>query len=172
LEYTLEAEAALIKELLEQSGFEIAVATVAGTPITAGSTTMTPDLKLSDVSVADYDGFILPCMAAGAAPPAPEAIEMVKEALAVGKPVATQFNATRTLAKAGVLEGKKYTFRQEVDVTEYPDFKGTSYAGSGVVQDGNIITSGVCPYAARAGDIQHGTEELCRMLAEAIKNKN
>jgi hypothetical protein len=56
-------------------------------------------------------------------------------------------------------------------LTEIPDFKDASYAGTGVVQDGNIITSGICPYAARNVEIQHGTEELCQKLAEAIKSK-
>lgn len=129
-----------------------------------------PDLKISEVSVSNYAGFILPCMAAGASPPAPETVEMVKKALAEGKPVAAQFNAVRTLAKAGVLVDKKYAFLREVDVTEFPDFKGALYAGSGVIQDGNIITSGVCPYAARESGIEHGTKELSQTLAEAIKS--
>ena len=96
---------------------------------------------------------------------------MVKKAIAEGKFVAAQRGAVATLAKAGVLVGKKYAFPREVDVTESPDFKGASYAGIGVIQDGNVITSGVCPYAAREGDIEHGTEELIQTLVAAMKSK-
>ncbi len=171
LEYALKAEATVMKEMLEQSGIEVAVATVSGRPVSAGSASITANLQLSDVNVADYEGFILPCMAAAESPPAHETIAMVKKALAEGKPVAAQFNAVRTLAKAGVLAGKKYAFRSEVDVTEFPDFKGALYAGSGVIQDGDIVTSGVCPYAAKESKIQHGTKELCQTLVEVIRSK-
>ncbi len=172
LEFMLKEEVGVAKKMLEQAGIEVVVATLAGEPITAGSTELRPDLKLSDVRVADYQGFILPCMAAGASPAAPETIAMVEKAAAEGKPVAAQRNAVRTLAKSGVLVGKRHAFGREIDVTELTDFKGGLYSGTGVIQDGNIITSGICPYAARTRGVQHGTEELTRTLIEVIKARS
>jgi putative intracellular protease/amidase len=157
-----------MRKMLGDAGIEVVVATLAGELITTDSTELKPDLKLSDVRVADYQGFILPCMAAGASPAAAGTIAMVEKAVAEGKPVAAQQNAIRTLAKAGVLVDKKYAFYNEVDVTEHPDFKGALYSGSGVVQDGNMITSGICPYAAKLDDLQDGTKELTQKLITVI----
>lgn len=171
LEYMLTKEVGVMKEVLEQSGLDVTVATVSGELISADSTSLKPDLKLSDVIIDDYEGFILPCMAAGSREPAEEAVAMIKNATAEGRPVAAQLNSIITLAKAGVLAGKKYTRIREVDVNEYPDWKGSIYSGTGVIQDGNIITSGICPYMARLRNIQDGTEELTLKLIEAIRTK-
>ncbi len=168
LELMLTKEVGVMKEILEQSGFEVAVASVSGESIVAGSNSLKPDLKLDEVSIADYAGFILPCMAdSGSA--APEADAMVKKAAAAGKPVAAQYGAVWILAKAGVLKGKKYATFDEDDVNEDPDFKDAVYSGQGVIQDGNIITSGICPFMAKTRVLQDGTPELIRMLIEAIK---
>ena len=172
LEFMLTQEVGVMTETLEQAGIEVDIATLTGEPITADSIELIPDLKLSDARVANYQGFILPCMAAGDSPVAPETIALVQEASAEGKPIAAQFNAVRTLAKAGLLQGKKYAFLSEVDVNELTDFKEASYSGNGVIQDGNIMTSGICPYAARARSIQDGTKELTSTLIEAIKAKS
>ena len=62
------------------------------------------------MKVADYAGFIMPCMAVGlfpGPPVAPEAVAIVKQAVAEGKPVAAQFGSVIILAQAGVLKGKK-----------------------------------------------------------------
>ena len=168
LELMLTKEVGVMKEILEQSGFEVAVATVSGDLISADSTNLKPDLKLDDVSIADYAGFILPCMAdSGSA--APEADAMVKKAAAAGKPVAAQYGAVWILAKAGVLKGKKYATFDEVDVNEDPDFKDAVYSGQGVIQDGNIITSGICPFMAKMRELQDGTPELTQTLIEASR---
>ena len=168
LEYMLTKEVFVMKKMLEQSGFEVTVATVFGEPISTDSVNLEPNLKLGDVNTADYAGLILPCMAAGLYI-APEAVAMVKKAAAEGKPVAAQLFSVVTLAEAGVLVGKKYALLSEVDVNRYPVFKGSFYSGTGVIQDGNIITSGVCPFIARRREIQDGTEELTRALIDAIR---
>ena len=170
LELMLTKEVGVMKEILEQSGFEVAVASVSGEPIVAGSTSLKPDLKLDEVSIADYAGFILPCMADSGSP-VPEAVTMVKKAAAAGKPVAAQLGSVLTLANAGLLIGKKYAFLEEEDLNLeiFPDLKGGVYSGTGIVQDGNIITSGVCPYYGREKGLQDGTQELTRTLIKVIK---
>ncbi len=70
-----------------------------------------------------------------------------------------------------MLAGKKYAFRSEADVTEVPGFKGALFAGTGVIRDGDVLTSGVCPFAARRDGTQDGTEELIQTLVEAIGGK-
>jgi len=176
LEFALTKEAGVMKDILEQSGFEVAVATVSGEPIVAGSTKLKPNLKLGDVRVTDYVGFILPCMAAAdtlGAPPALEAVAMVKKAAQEGKPVAAQLGSVLILAKAGVLMGKKYAFADSEDLNAnmlpYLKDSGGIYSGTGVIQDGNIITSGVCPYWARMNELQDGTQELSQALIKVIK---
>jgi putative intracellular protease/amidase len=173
LEFALTKEAGVMKDILEQSGFEVAVATVSGEPIVAGSTNLEPNLKLDDVRVTDYVGFILPCMAVKDTLGTPiEVVAMVKKAAAEDKPVAAQLGSVETLAKAGVLMGKKYAFAEleDFDANMFPEIRdcGGIYNGIGVIQDGNIITSGICPYWARKKELPDGTQELTRTLIKVI----
>ncbi len=68
------------------------------------------DLILAEVKVDDYAGIIMPCMGAGMYPEppvSPEAIAIVKQAVADGKPVATQRGSVNIMMEAGVLKGKR-----------------------------------------------------------------
>lgn len=172
LEFMLTEELGVMKDLLEQSGFEVAVTTVSGELVEAGSASLTPDLPLSEVVVADYAGFILPCMAAADRnyQQPEDAVAMVRTAVAEGKPVAAQLGGVLTLAEAGVLEGKEYAFSDvsSMNPRMFPSLEGGVYAGTGVVQDGNIITSGLCPYMARYLGVPDGTEELTRTLIDSL----
>jgi hypothetical protein len=85
LELMLTKEVGLMVAILEKAGFEVDVATALGVPIAASTTTLRPDLKLADVKVDDYAGFILACMAVGLFPGQPqpaEAVAIVKQAVA------------------------------------------------------------------------------------------
>ena len=170
LEYMLKKEVGVMKETLEKSGYKVVVATLDGSSFTAGSTTVTADIKLSDAKVADYAGFILPCLAVPSypAPPevSPEAIALVKKAVSAGKPVAAQLGSLWTLAEAGVLKGKKYAYAFE---EKSPYFEGATFAGTGVVRDGLILTSGMCPYMSLKMKTKDGTEQLALALAAAMK---
>jgi putative intracellular protease/amidase len=168
LDYMLKKEASVMKDIFEQSGFDVIVATISGEPISSDSSSVIPDLKLDEVIIADYAGFIIPCMA-DSGEIATESITLVKEFIKVGKPVAAQFGGVNVLAKAGVLKGKKYAIYQEPDLIEFPEFENAVYSGRGVIQDGNIITSGICPYMARAEKLQDGTLELTQTLIKAMK---
>ena len=167
LEFMLKEEVGVMKETLEEAGFKVDIATLTGEPISAGSVKLKPDLKLNDVSVRDYDGFILPCMATdvdGVYPIPDEVIMLVKGV--TNKPIAAQLGSIQILAKAGLLKDKKYASAIEFD-NSY--FEGSVLTGTGVVKDGNIITSGVCPYWARSNEMKDGTHELTITLIKAIK---
>ena len=170
LEYTLKAEVGVMEQMIEQSGLTVVIATVSGQPLITESVHLTPDLKLIDVDIADYSGFILPCMHAGVSSEIvnPHAVRMVKEVILAEKPIAVQHAAISILANAGVLQGINYTFHVEIDTIRYPEFKGSVYSGTSVVRDGNIITSGVCPYLEMLYGLDDGTELLTKSLIMAI----
>ena len=69
--------------------------------------------------------------------------------------------------------GKKYAFADSEalndDMLPYLKNSGGIYSGTGVIQDGNIITSGVCPYMARMNEVPDGTQELSQTLIKVIK---
>ena len=169
--FMLTQEVGVMRRVLEDNGIDVAVATVSGEPISVGSITLVPDLKLSDVNSADYAGFILPCMAASSYV-ATGAVEMVREAAAAEKFVAAQYGSVVTLAEAGLLAGKQYAYRVEMDTGRYPLTEGAIYGGNGVVRDGNIITSGLCPYMSRQLGVPDRTEELSQALVDAIKSND
>jgi len=172
LEYMLKKEVGVMKDRLEKSGYKVIVATLDGSSVTAGSTTVKADIKLADVKVAEYAGFVLPCLAVPSypAPPevSPEAIVLVKNAVSAGKPVAAQTGSLWTLAEAGLLKGKKYAYAME---EKSPYFAGATFAGTGVVRDGLILTSGICPYMALKSKDKDGTEQLAFELAKALNEK-
>jgi protease I len=153
----LTKEVGVMVSLLEKAGYKAVVASVSGQTVGFGDTTLKPDLKLADVKIEDYAGLILPCLAspeAGFKVP-PDAAEIVKKAVALGKPVAAQNVGVFTLAKAGVLKGKQFAL-----LSGYQSYVPEGiYKGEGVVQDGNIVTSGTCPYTAMPGK-PDGTPEL------------
>lgn len=166
LEFMLKKEVIIMKETIEKAGFKVEIATLSGEPISAGAVRLKPDLKISDVSVLDYAGFILPCLAVDdrVVPPQKEIVTLIKEV--EFKPIAAQLGAIKILAKAGLLKDKKYA--SAIEFSD-PYFESSTLSGSGVVKDGNIITSGICPFMARRDEIQDGTEELAIAFVKAIK---
>jgi len=169
LEFMMMKEVGVMKKILEQSGFEVDIATVSGESILISSVKLDTVLKLANVNVDDYSGFILPCMGVKERRDVPEMGAIVEKAVEAGKPVAAQLGSVRYLARAGVLKGKKYSFRVEVDLNMLPEFKGGIYSGTGIVQDGNIITSGVCPLWSRDEGLKDGTPELTQALIDAMR---
>jgi len=155
-------ELGVMISMLEEAGFQVVVASASGQPFVGPTTTVETDLKLADVKVADYVGFILPCMGqAIPGPVPPEAVEIVREAVAEGKPVAAQCGSVEILQPAGVLKGKKYAYI-------YDRFSEGIYSGTGVVQDGNIITSGTCSLMAKLAGRPDGTPELTQKLIDSL----
>lgn len=186
LDLMLTKEVGVMISMLKEAGFEVVVATRSGMPIIGSTSTLKPDRRLDQVKVDDYTGVVLLCMAVGGIPGppvAPEAISIVQQAVAAGKPVTGQMGSVIILAHAGVLKGKKYAYpfdptkiSQAVPVID-PNFNDAIYAGKGLIRDGVIITSGVCPYIEKfmkqrgmEGFID-GTPELTKMLISSLKTK-
>jgi len=174
LPYMLTHEALRMSEILKQSGLRVVVATLSGKPIKTDSITVKPDIMLSNVDINEYSGFILPCMAAGDTIVTDEEISFVRKVVNEGKPIAAQTAAVLILAKAGVLNGKKYAFPRNNSLSPdiFPAFNSGIYSGIRIVQDGNIITSGSCPMESRMTGGQDGTDELTRKLIQEIKARS
>lgn len=171
LELMLSKEIGVMTDMLEEAGFEVELASPSGKPLVAGQITVTPDLQYADVEVAGYAGVIMPCMAVGfEVPLQPELAAIIEEAIAEGKPVAAQVSSVILLAKAGVLSGKKYAFIEDW-VAEQPALEDAIFSGQGIVKDGNIITSGVCPYAAKLLGLEDGTPALTQALIREMKGE-
>jgi putative intracellular protease/amidase len=181
LDLMLTEEVGVMKSILEKAGFKVVVATTIGLPIKSCTTTLKPDLMLSAVKVDDYVGFILPCMAVGtlpAPPVSPLAVSIVKQALSQGKPVAAQLGSVLILAEGGVLVGKRYAFfvdplnpPPQYSLPKDDRFTGAIYSGTGVVQDGSIITSGFCPFMKKSFGVPDGTADLTNALIATISQK-
>ena len=171
LEFMLKTEVMVMKDALEQSGFKVVVATLDGSDFSEGSMIVKADIKLAEAKVDDYTGFILPCMMVASYPEpeiSQEAIDLVKDAIAAGKPVAAQTGSLWTLAKAGVLKGKKYAY---AFAEKHQYFEGAIFGGTGVVRDGLVITSGLCSHMARTLKADDGTEQLALVFIEAMKGR-
>ena len=163
LEFMLTQEVGVMKTMLEDAGFRVVVGSPSGQPLVGEETTVAPDLKLADADMADFSGIIMPCMALASEPDLPEAGRLVREAVASGKPVAAQLGSVVTLARAGVLEGKKFAYADEW-VGDVPELEGMDHEGQGVVEDGPVITSGICPFAAQTLEVEDTTPALTKAL--------
>lgn len=169
LEYMLINEVGAMRGILKELGFEVTIATISGEPIKADWITVTPNLRLGDVKIDDYAGFVLPCTATDTMPA--QAVSFVQSLVSRRKPLAAQMGAVHVLGKAGALTGRKFAFADERDdnVGMFPELKGGIYSGRGVVQDGMIITSGTCPLMAKMHGHQDRTAKLARTLVDVIK---
>ena len=171
LDTVLNKEVSVMKSMLEKANFKIVAASTDGLPIKGSTVTFTPDLKLSDVKADDYIGVIVACMGSGEPTPKPhEAVLIVKQAITRGKPVAASHSAVTILAEAGVLASKRYAFRIDAH-PRYSGFAGAIYSGMGVVQDGNIITCGICPQASGDQGLPDCTNELTQAFITALTHK-
>ena len=153
--------------MLQEAGFEVVVASPSALPFVGTETTLTPDLKLADVDLAEYAGIIMPCMAMEEEAKVPELEALLQEAVAAGKPVAAQLGSVIQLARAGLLVGKKYAYTEEF-ISVSPELEGLEHGGQGVVEEGNILTGGVCPYAARMNELEDTTVPLTKAFIAQI----
>ncbi len=182
LDLMIKMEIGVMRLLLKNAGLNVDIATSSGLPIIGPNEKVTEIKQLRNIKVGDYAGVIIPCMAVGGAGqpyPAvsPEVIAIVKKALSDGKPVAANGNAPSTLAEAGVLKGKKYSYvRDPLKPTSnapftLPAFQDAIYGGSGLVQDGLIITSGICPTLEKVLGMENGTVRLTKAFIAAVAKK-
>ena len=155
-------EAVVMKSTLEESGFKVEIASASGRTFLRGDKILASDLKLVEVNIPDYVGFIIPCMELGGSTFKPEEVAIAKQIVAEGKPVAAQRRGVDMLAQAGVLVGKRYSYEHQVLWGTH--FDEAIYSGKGVVQDGKIITSAYCPYRASTDQTVELTKALIAEL--------
>jgi putative intracellular protease/amidase len=180
LDLMIKMEVGVMAVLLKNAGFEVDMATTSGQPILGPTQKLDKIMRLADVNLSNYQGIILACMAVGAFPGAPvsqEAVALVKQALSEGKPVAANSNSGTVLAEAGVLKGKKFAFQRDplktTEIFKTTDLRFTDaiYSGTGVVQDGKIITSGVCAYIELRSGMENMTNKLTRAFIAELGSK-
>jgi putative intracellular protease/amidase len=173
LDLMLKMEVGTMTMLLKKAGFQVDVASSSGQPLAGPHEKIEKVMRLSEVKLDDYMGIIIPCLNIRKGTVTPEAVEVVKKALADGKPVAAAMSAITILAGADLLKGKKYAFFDDPLKRGSPDlrFADAIYSGRAPVQDGKIITSGGCPASERYLGVQNRTLELTQMFIAAIKSK-
>ena len=180
LDLMLKMEVGVMNLILKNAGFQVDIATTSGFPIVGNTEKIPKPSRLVDIKLDDYAGVIMACMAVGGFPGPPvsqEAIAIVKKALADGKPVAASTWSTTILAEGGILKGKKYAASRDPlkPQANSPStdlrYEGGIYSGSGVVQDGQLITSGACPWMQKAYGMQDKTVELTQTFIKAIPAK-
>jgi len=179
LDLMIKSELGVMTQLLKDAGIAYDIATDSGMPILGCNEKIQTVLRLSEVNLKDYSGVLLSCMGVGAfpgPPVSPTSMALAKQALAEGKPVAASANSSIILASAGLLKGKKYAYSQDplTKTQNYGGrtdarFTGALYSGSGVVQDGLIVTSGICPNLAKVLKKPDGTSELTIKFVSMIK---
>lgn len=159
----IDREAKVMISKLNAFGYAVDVASDDGKDIQAGGSSLKVDKKLADVNSSRYVGVIIPCMTAGWAPP--EAVRIVSEMQSRNLPVAAQNGGVFVLDAAGTLEGRSYAVGR--DIQKY--VKHGALKGEGVVRDGDIVTSGVCPFAAQSFGLKDGTDELVATFVAMLK---
>jgi hypothetical protein len=150
-------------KMLQDSGYRVIVATVLGKPLVTEKITLKPDMKLVEAIASDYVGIIMPCMNAGEYPIALKAVAFIKKAAALNLPIAAQRGSVLVLNQAGLR-----------DYENDPQLKGddlAKFGGTGVFQNGNIITSGICPYYAIESGKPDGTVKLTSTFIEYLRSK-
>lgn len=125
---------------------------------------MVPHKKLSQVNINEVDLFVIP----GGDPEKlykhDELYEFIKKLEQKDKLIAAICAAPIHLAKAGVLNNKKYT--TTIKVEEHEEFDSANYVNENVIVDGNIITAkatGYVDFAIEIGkvlDIYENEEDL------------
>lgn len=161
----VDEELFVMKDLMEKSGLKVVISSYSGQELSSTSRSIKPACKLSEIDPSKYQGVIIACTAGGHPGHIPsEALKIVKFMFSKGLPVAAQHGAVYILADAGILKEKKYALNKE---SLY--IRDGIYSGTGVVVDGNVITSGTCPEIASA-ESRDGTKILTEKFIEMVKN--
>ena len=140
------------KGILEKSGIEVKVASTTlkqAKGILGG--TIKPDILVNDINVRDFDAIIF--VGGGGASlywDDPVSHKLALDALSNNRILAAICIAPVTLAKAGVLNGKRATVwpSESAELTS----RGANYTGRPVEKDGNIITASGPAAAAEFAD--------------------
>jgi protease I len=148
------------KEMFEKQGMEVKTAST-NTELARGTlgASVKPDMLVDDINVNNFDAVVL-VGGEGAAQYWDNLVvhKLVQQAALSNKVVAAICIAPVTLAKAGVLKGKRAT----VWYSEAPQLKagGASYLSGSTERDGKIIT------AAGPAESREFAEEIIKALAQ------
>jgi protease I len=148
----------ITKKTVESAGFKVEIfsaSTGRATGMLGG--TVDVSLTLSDLKEQDFDAVVfVGGSGADVYWNAPAAHDIAKKFYAAGKIVAAICIAPVTLAKAGLLKGKKATAFPSAE--SQLKNSGCRYTGASVEKDGNIITA----------DGPQSAEKFGRAIAEAL----
>ena len=164
-------ERAILKELdpmiqtLKSARLTVVLATSTGEPVTIGQASLAPDTTLEAVVVTDYDGVIIPCMASTLS--MPDSIAVAVKAVEEKIPLATGDGAIRVLRDGGLLKGRRYA----LDPTFADSVQEGTNMGTGVVQDGLLITAGACPNDTYDKTRKDQTKELTVTFIKAVRER-
>ena len=129
------------KEILERNGIEVKVASGSLQQATGMlGAKVRPDILVSDINIRDFDAIVF-VGGVGASQywDDPVAQKLAQDAISTNRIVAAICIAPVTLAKAGILNGKRATvFSSEAGQLKAA---GAKYTGRPVEKDGNIITA-------------------------------
>ena len=151
------------RDMLLAQGAKVSLASLDRKPIMATihdepGRTIEPDMTLGEVDPDEYDALLLP---GGVGNPDrlrmdPEAVAIVREFDAAGKPVAAICHGPWLLAEADIVRGRK--------VTSWPSIRtdlknaGATVVDEAAVIDGNLVTS------RKPDDVPAFTEALMALL--------
>src|ERR1051326_8967137 len=150
-------------EALRAAGAHVVlVGPTAGAPFTGkrGEATVTSDIAAGSARMADFDALAIP---GGHAPDKMRMrhamVDLARDAMAAGKPVAAICHGPQLLISAGALRGRTLTCWPSIAI----DVKnaGGLYVDKPVVEDGNLITS------RKPDDVPLFSEAIVRALARA-----
>ena len=170
LDLMVHDEVLVMKQMLEEAGFAVDVATVDGKDIVLDGVSVKVDFAVTNLTMDSYAGLVLPCMG----PPSGATVEakvvaLVKEADAAGKPIAASRSSVEFLAEAGILQGHSYAYASPVNSEARPSFAGATFAGTGTVQDGHVSTTGICPISSPSSNLPDGTRDLMQSLITSLQ---
>jgi hypothetical protein len=164
----IENEIRPIEKALTKAGYIVETTSENRTEIGTGNSRMKSQFSISSVNIEKYIGLVIPCMAAGGTKNEIPigAIDLIINANKRGIALAAQQSGVLLLGKAGILMNKKFAIVEgSKDLIE-----GGIYQGTGVVQDGYITTSGICPYLHSASGAKDGTLAMIKLFITQLKS--
>jgi protease I len=154
-----DSEVSVPREVLARAGAQVViVGPLAGRAYSGRhGDRATADRAAAGTQASEFDALVIP---GGFAPDKMRLchamVDLVRDTMAVGKPVATICHGPQVLINANVLRGRTLTCWPSIAV----DVKnaGGRYVDKPVVEDGNLISS------RKADDLTHFTDALIRQL--------
>ncbi len=149
------------RKILSEKGAKIVVAsTTQNKVIGMLGTEVKPDINIKKAQVKDYNAIIfVGGIGASEYWNSNDAFKIIKDAVKLNKVIAAICIAPVTLAKSGLLKGKKATVWKSE--SEKLQNEGMIYVDKNVVVDGNIITA----------DGPSSAEEFALVIAEQLEKK-